>query len=1203
VGDPVLLSRSTPSLLAVSGANGRVLWWARVRPVLDTTALPRNLAPNDLKLDRSEGGFVVGLPAVADVDADGVPDYVACFHLANDTYVASDRTRHRTGAQNALVAVSGKTGAVLWRQRIAENWSQYANSSSAAETYHPLCRPALARVNGRTTVVLVEKSSLLGFDARTGEPAWPPLALGFAPDRAPDIADLDGNGQSEALLLRFREDAEEARGERPASSRRGFPEESSLSLVALALPDGAVRWERAFSFAPQWQSQKLKNRRRHFHVVADLDGDSRPEIILSGGWRSLRGGSRVGFDLVDGKSGSNRWHRLVWARDFFGSLWNVDQFVVGPDLDGDGHRELFAAWDGYDEAAAKHGLFVGALSGATGAMLWRTHQVGVGAASALAWWHAGADGWPLLLVSAQRATGAQRITLAVGAAAGRLEHTLPDVAEPRVADFDGDGIFDLFYTVSPQGAPRNLVVKGTAPDGWRRLGDWRAAADFDGDGFTDLAGIEEDVLTARSGKDGRLLWRAKKGWRDSPMQTPRPAGDFDGDGVSDVLATVDVWREVQPRGFTSKRLPAAFSGKDGHLLWTAEELDIFSGSLGVSGANWSFSYPLLDWGDLDRDGREEVFAIHSQSGGPPRLSAVSGRDGRVLWTTPITRGGFALPPAPAGKPLADFNGDQVLDAALWLPTQPAQSEFGPLRLNVVDGRTGQPLWPASAATVHHPDRLIWPEPTVADLDGDGVPEVLATRHGGFDSRLGYRSELLAVNGRDGQVRWAWTWLSGFSKMWPLVVLKPEPGGPPMVCVVVETNSVATLVALDAQGQERVRRRLDLRGRQFDFGRFTWQAADVDADGREELLFLDGGHLCAAGGDALEVRWRWPLPHEATRLVDVRPSSAGMPPALTVWSGPDAYGLDGATGQPLWRARVGDPPPAGGSDLPELRRLDVPAPGLPRVQLVSSLRSANNLLSVVRQAWPVAASGHFLALESVPANYAPLPDIQVPGRRLPWAQGEAALVLSGLLTLLVAGVPALLVAWAVRWRSWMLGLLPLCYAGLSLLLPWRATIPAVILFGYAVWLGAWAGRARRWPVVGAATVYAGLAAAIFAGSLMAPSRLIAPAGLWSLQAAIIGLPGLAFWALCGWAIKERRWRLLAWLFGASVFAALLAAVLSLWSDWYIRAPDERYSWRGAYLIWFVGVMVAGLAGVVILGGGQVVQWLRRRGRKSAPAVAA
>ena len=150
--------------------------------------------PNDLTLDGSEGGFVVGLPAVADVDADGVPDYVACFHLANDTYVASDRTRHRTGAQNALVAVSGKTGAVLWRQRIAENWSQYANASSAAETYHPLCRPALARVNGRAVVVLVEKSSLLGFDARTGEPAWPPLALGFAPDRAPDLADLDGDG-------------------------------------------------------------------------------------------------------------------------------------------------------------------------------------------------------------------------------------------------------------------------------------------------------------------------------------------------------------------------------------------------------------------------------------------------------------------------------------------------------------------------------------------------------------------------------------------------------------------------------------------------------------------------------------------------------------------------------------------------------------------------------------------------------------------------------------------------------------------------------------------------------------------------------------------------------------------------------------------------------------------------------------------------
>ena len=35
--------------------------------------------------------------------------------------------------------------------------------------------------------------------------------------------------------------------------------------------------------------------------------------------------------------------------------------------------------------------------------------------------------------------------------------------------------------------------------------------------------------------------------------------DLDGDGVPDVLATVNVWREIQPRGHTSKRFPAAYA--------------------------------------------------------------------------------------------------------------------------------------------------------------------------------------------------------------------------------------------------------------------------------------------------------------------------------------------------------------------------------------------------------------------------------------------------------------------------------------------------------------------------------------------------------------------------------------------------------------------------------------------------------------------
>ena len=1204
LGDPVLLSRTTPSLLAVSGATGRVLWWARVRPALDQAVAGQSLPTNGLKLDRSGSGFVVGLPAVGDVDADGTPDFVACFRSAGDTYVAPDRAQARTGARSLLAAISGKTGAVLWQVRVDEDWSRYLHSSTDAEKYRPLCRPALARVNGRDVVVLVEKARLLGVDARTGEAAWPPLALGFEPDHAPDMADLDGDGESEALLLRVRENVDTTGAPPLARTKSGFSEEASLCLVALSLPEGEIRWEKSFSVAPKWQSHALKDRRRQFHQIADLDDDGRPEAILSSGGRTRRGGTRLGFEVLDGRTGSSRWHRLMWAHEYFGGAWNVDQFIVGPDLDGDGHGELFAAWGDYDEASRQYGLSAAALSGATGAMLWRTHEPGAGEASALAWWHAGADGWPLLLVSAKRAKGGQDLTLVLAAGSGRLEHMLPDVRETRVADFDGDGIQDLFYTVSPRGERRNLVVKGRSPDAWRQLGDWRPAADFDGDGFTDLIGIAGGVLTTRSGGDGRTLWQTRKGSHDSPMESPQPVGDFDGDGVPDVLATVNVWRETGPRIRSTKRLPAAFSGKDGRQLWTVEELDILGGSAGMSGSSWSYRYPLLDWADLDQDGRAELLAVHPRLGGPAQISSVSGRDGHMLWTVPITLGGFAPKPSPAGQPLTDFNGDHVLDLALWMPSKPADSELGPLELNVVNGRTGQTLWPAPAVTVHHPQRLVWPEAVVADLDRDGSPEALALRHDGYDQRTGlYRCELLAVEGREGAVRWTWSWEAGFPELWPPVFLKSPTAGPPLVCLVIQTSGVSTLVALDANGQERTRKTLNLPGTQFDSGRFVWRTADVNGDGRDELLFLDDGRLCAAAGEALEVQWRSTLPDDAVRLVNVRAPAPGFPPTLTVWSGREVRGIEGSSGSLLWRCDVADRPRGGGSEIPEVCRLDTPAPVLPHVQCFTPSQHPTAPVSVVRQAWPVSTTGRYMAPRPTPQTYLPIQEVAVPQQRLPWAQEDTILIFSGAVTLLVAGIPGLLVWWAIRRRSWLPGLLPVCYAGLCLLLPGCATMPAVLVLGYAGWMGLWAVRLRKWAILAVACVHAGLSVGVLLGSLAADPPTVGLAWVRPLQMALAGLPGLAFWAMCGWALKKRHWARLGWLLGGSALAAFLAAAPMLWNDVQYRLPEETYSWRGAYFIWFIGITLAGLVGLIILAGKKVAQWIRRHHSGKKPTATA
>lgn len=841
IGDLVLLSRTTPSLVALSGADGRVLWWARARPTLGT---PSGDTAEPPRLERAGRGFVVGVPVVADLPGDGTPVFLACLQFEGDTYGRAGQAPLRTGPQSCLAAVSGRTGAILWQRSIAEDWSQFVNSSGPAEKYQALCRPAVGTVHGRTVVGLVEQTRLLGFDVQTGDPAWAPVELGFEPIGAPELADLDGDGDSEAVFLRGREEAAAGEGR----SRRTVSGESSLDLQVLSLPGGQGRWTRGFRFAPRWQAHELQKADPPSSLLSDLNDDGRPEFVLPGGHRTLRGGRRLTLQVTDGATGTNRWHRLLDARNFAGPAWNADRVVAGPDLDGDGWREVFLAWDGYDAPSGKDGLFVGALSGADGRWLWRTHQAGLGDTRALAWWHAGADGWPMLLVSARRASGGQQLTLALLAGAGRIEHTLPDVADAAVADFDGDGIADLFYTVSPQGAPRHLVVRGTVPDAWKQLGDWRAAADFDRDGFTDLVGIADTALAARSGRDGRILWQAPPGPRDSPLEAPQVTGDLDGDGIPDVLAVVNEWRQVQPRGFTSKRLPAAFSGGTGRRLWVADDLDVLGHLGSTSGVNWSCRYPVFEWADLAGDGGADLLALHAGPGLAPRLSVAGGGDGRVRWSTRITRGGFGLRPAALGRPLADFNGDRVRDFALWVPEREDDSDHGPLRLTVLDGRTGAALWAApSAVAVHHPDRLIWPEPAVADLDGDGVPEVLVNRHEGFNSQtFSYPCELVAVDGRDGRPRWTWGWRAGFPQMWPPVVVRAAASGTPTVCLMVVTNDAPTLVGLDVNGRERLRRRLNLTADQLDHGRHVWRAADVDGDGREELVYLDGGRLCRRG---------------------------------------------------------------------------------------------------------------------------------------------------------------------------------------------------------------------------------------------------------------------------------------------------------------------------------------------------------------------
>src|SRR5262249_40065965 len=135
-------------------------------------------------------------------------------------------------------------------------------------------------------------------------------------------------------------------------------------------------------------------------------------------------------------------------------------------------------------------------------------------------------------------------------------------------------------------------------------------------------------------------------------------------------------------------------------------------------------------------------------------AVLAGGDGRLLWQTPIADHAFALRGVPGPCGLADLNGDGVLDLVLWHPGDETSGNE-PRELRALSGRDGSVLWSAALLSGRN-DRLLWPRVAVSDLDRDGVAEVVAAVYREDRQRRGYFAEILALDGRTGRPKWAWS---------------------------------------------------------------------------------------------------------------------------------------------------------------------------------------------------------------------------------------------------------------------------------------------------------------------------------------------------------------------------------------------------------------------------------------------------------------
>ncbi len=704
---------------------------------------------------------------IGDIDGDGTKDLLVGFaDLGKESLNELIRDNRLTQASRRwLEVLSGATGKSIWRFDLPTAMFELPAGTQAPlyscwfpESYRNTSGSNRSSVHGGQTllvrdcanddsptgpsielptievgmlgnqpaIVVASSSMILAVDQQSGNPLSEPTSTGVVSVRQPIVQDLNGDRQTDILLV----------GETKSGTTA-----ADHKVTAWSVFDRKELWSHDIESG-------VTGKRISFDplpgigLVEDLDGDGVAEVLLPSQTSKSLTASRFPWgelQVLGGVDGKVRWTARIYNCDS-----TADRFVVGPDVNGDSFRDVLVVsqWGSCDQLVAE------CRSGADGSILWiQSHPILQNGQSYFALpptlWHSGADGWPQLLVTLL-SRSSDPLTVTFSTRNGHVTSLISGFDETRIVDTDGDFIEDLCLIKNKLPGQMNIAngmnavgVRGTANETVRQVGVDRVldGTDFDGDGVQDCLFVCGDDVVAKSPVDGRSLWRVTDvstmpncrtiSWESTGADPKKKElWDFDKDGIRDIV--------FDHSGFLSKfgSSITAISGKSGRQISRFEFVQ--QSHQGKS---------RIDIVDVDHDTQAELvvygfsdFEIDRRGGfdttqGRLSLAVFDARSGRAKWRTALSRefGDVDIPQLNydfnnvkhAEFLAADQNGDGELDLIALGESNGVAAGTTKLSVICCDGRNGSIIWRQDTnALTDQPDRAFKMAPNLALLEGD-----------------------------------------------------------------------------------------------------------------------------------------------------------------------------------------------------------------------------------------------------------------------------------------------------------------------------------------------------------------------------------------------------------------------------------------------------------------------------------------------------